>query len=78
MTGAVGMLKNGVPLYPYLDEDKKSAWERCELDFCNAHSAAGEDFRYYGDPFGSKCLYNTEDYPPEPEEDDEETEIHPP
>ena len=62
MAGASGMVKNGVPLYPFLNNNAVSAWESCEADFCNAHAGRGEDYHYHGDPFGSKCVYGPDDY----------------
>jgi hypothetical protein len=68
MKGASGMAKDGVPIYPYYDNRKVTAWDSCEVDFCNAHSGKGEDYHYHGDPFGDRCAYSSSDY----------TESHPP
>ena len=56
------MMKDGVPIYPYFDDRKQTAWDSCEVDFCNAHSGKGEDYHYHGDPFGEKCAYSDRDY----------------
>jgi len=62
MSGAVGMAKNGVPIYPYMNNQGISAWDSCEVDFCNAHAGRGEDYHYHGDPYGSKCAYGSSEY----------------
>ena len=62
MSGAVGMAKNGVPIYPYMNNQGISAWDSCEVDYCNAHAGRGEDYHYHGDPFGSNCAYDSDDY----------------
>ena len=62
MSGAVGMAKNGVPIYSYMNNAGRSAWDSCEVDYCNAHSGRGEDYHYHGDPFGTKCAYDQSDY----------------
>ena len=63
MAGAAAMSKNGVPIYPYMNNRGTSVWDSCEADFCNAHSGKGEDYHYHGDPFGTKCVYGPKDYP---------------
>lgn len=60
--GASGMAKDGTPIYPYQNDRGESAWDSCELDYCNAHAGKGEDYHLHGDPFGSKCLYDSSDY----------------
>jgi hypothetical protein len=62
IAGAVGMAKNGVPIYPYMNNRGESVWDSCEADFCNAHSGKGEDYHYHGNPFGSRCVYSVDDY----------------
>lgn len=62
LAGASGMAKNGVPIYPYNNDQGQSVWQNCEADYCNAHAGKGEDYHYHGDPFGSKCIYDEDDY----------------
>lgn len=56
------MAKNGVPIYPYMNNRGESVWDSCEADFCNAHAGKGEDYHYHGNPFGSRCVYSEDDY----------------
>lgn len=56
------MAKDGVPIYPAQNNRGVSAWDSCEVDYCNAHSGRGEDYHYHGDPFGTKCAYKASDY----------------
>ena len=60
--GAIGFLKDGVPIYPSFDNADYALWEVCEGDVCNAHSGRGADYHYHGDPFGDPCVYSHKDY----------------
>ncbi len=61
MAGAIGVAKNGVPIYPSLDASDKDIWTACEADLCNAHGREGADYHYHGDPYGPGCLYTEKD-----------------
>ena len=60
--GAIGMAIDGVPMFPNYNNRGQPAWVSCEVDRCNAHSGKGNDYHYHGDPYGTKCLYNDQDY----------------
>jgi hypothetical protein len=62
ISGASGMASDGVPIYPYQNDQGVSAWDSCELDYCNAHAGKGVDYHYHGDPFGDRCMYNINEY----------------
>lgn len=62
LAGASGMALNGVPIYPFQNNRGESAWDSCEVDYCNAHAGKGEDYHYHGDPFGSNCAYTDASY----------------
>lgn len=60
--GAMGVAVDGTPIFANYNNRGGFAWESCELDVCNAHSGKGEDYHLHGDPFGSKCMYSSDDY----------------
>ncbi|GMH94843.1 hypothetical protein TrVE_jg9957 [Triparma verrucosa] len=60
--GCIGMAIDGVPMFPNYNNRGQPAATSCEIDRCNAHSGKGDDYHYHGDPFGSKCLYDEDDY----------------
>jgi len=62
MSGAIGVMVNGVPIYPNEDNRGQTIQESCEADRCMAHVGKGADYHYHGDPFGATCMYNEENY----------------
>ena len=61
-SGAIAMAIDGVPMFPNYNNRGLPTWVSCEVDRCNAHSGKGNDYHYHGDPYGTKCLYDDEDY----------------
>lgn len=62
MSGAIGVMINGVPIYPNEDNRGETIQDACEADRCMAHVGKGADYHYHGDPFGATCMYNEANY----------------
>jgi hypothetical protein len=62
MSGAIGVMTNGVPIYPNEDNRGLTIQDACEADRCMAHVGRGFDYHYHGDPFGATCMYNEKNY----------------
>jgi len=62
MSGATGVMINGVPIYPNEDNRGLTIQDACEADRCMAHVGRGFDYHYHGDPFGKTCLYSEANY----------------
>jgi len=58
MSGATGVMINGVPIYPNEDNRGETIQDSCEADRCMAHVGRGYDYHYHGDPFGHTCMYS--------------------
>jgi len=62
MSGATGVMINGVPIYPNEDNRGETIQDACEADRCMAHVGMGFDYHYHGDPFGHTCLYSDDNF----------------
>lgn len=62
MSGAIGVMINGVPIYPNEDNRGETIQDSCEADRCMAHVGRGADYHYHGDPFGATCMYHDTNY----------------
>jgi len=62
MSGATGVMINGMPVYPNEDNRGLTIQDSCEADRCMAHVGRGSDYHYHGDPFGSTCMYTDKNY----------------
>lgn len=62
MSGAIGVMINGMPIYPNEDNRGLTIQDACEADRCMAHVGRGADYHYHGDPFGETCMYSDKDY----------------
>lgn len=62
MSGATGVMINGVPIYPNEDNRGQTIQDSCEADRCMAHVGKGADYHYHGDPFGHTCMYSDANY----------------
>jgi len=62
MSGATGVMTNGVPIYPNEDNRGETIQDACEADRCMAHVGKGADYHYHGDPFGTTCMYSEANY----------------
>jgi hypothetical protein len=58
MSGAIGVMLDGVPIYPNEDNRGETVQDSCEADRCMAHVGRGFDYHYHGDPFGHTCMYS--------------------
>lgn len=62
MSGAIGVMINGMPIYPNDDNMGLTIQDACEADRCMAHVGRGADYHYHGDPYGHTCLYTEDNY----------------
>jgi len=45
-SGAIGMMRNGVPIFPSHDNADYTSWEACEGDRCSSHAGRGGTHGY--------------------------------
>jgi hypothetical protein len=62
MSGAIGVMINGMPIYPNEDNRGLTIQDACEADRCMAHVGRGADYHYHGDPYGKTCMYSEQNY----------------
>jgi hypothetical protein len=53
----VGMILDGLPLYPAIDNSYLTVWDACESSMCNAHVGMGFDLHHHGNPMAETCFY---------------------
>ena len=61
--GPVGITITGMEVFPVYNNMGYLEPQKCEVDSCNAHvGAGGGQTHIHGDPFGSWCMYDIDNY----------------
>ena len=61
--GPIGITITGMEIFPVYNNMGYLEPQKCEVDSCNAHvGAGGGQTHIHGDPFGSWCMYDIDNY----------------
>ena len=61
--GPIGITITGMEVFPVYNNMGYLEPQKCEVDSCNAHvGAGGGQTHIHGDPFGSWCMYDIDNY----------------